>query len=245
MVFLHARLYGATALQVVYMALMVYGWYEWRRGGARGATAGLPDAGAMAASASAVAGAAFAVGLGLFLRHRTDAALPFWDAGTTSFSLVAQFMTTRKWLESWLRVDRGGRWSTRGCSSPRSLGVMAALYVAYLVLAVAGFLKWRRSPGRRAGRGGVLTMGADELLRVVLIGPESTGKTRLAGDLAARYGVPWSPEYARTYVEGRVDPLGFADVDPIGRGQKARRGRHRRPGRAASGCPWSSSTPTS
>jgi NadR type nicotinamide-nucleotide adenylyltransferase len=58
-------------------------------------------------------------------------------------------------------------------------------------------------------------------LRVVLIGPESTGKTRLAGDLAERYGVPWAPEHARAYVEAGKGPLGLADVDSIGRGQKA------------------------
>jgi nicotinamide riboside kinase len=58
-------------------------------------------------------------------------------------------------------------------------------------------------------------------LRVVLIGPESTGKTRLAGELAVRYGVPWSPEFAREYVSGRMEPLGLEDVDAIGRGQKA------------------------
>jgi NadR type nicotinamide-nucleotide adenylyltransferase len=58
------------------------------------------------------------------------------------------------------------------------------------------------------------------LLRVVLIGPESTGKSWLAGDLAALYGVPWSREYAREYVERRRAPLGYADVEPIGRGQQ-------------------------
>jgi nicotinamide riboside kinase len=55
----------------------------------------------------------------------------------------------------------------------------------------------------------------------VLIGPESTGKTRLAGDLAGRYGVPWAPEYAREYVGLRDGPLGLGDVEAIGRGQKA------------------------
>jgi NadR type nicotinamide-nucleotide adenylyltransferase len=57
--------------------------------------------------------------------------------------------------------------------------------------------------------------------RVVLIGPESTGKTWLARDLAAHYAVPWSPEYAREYVEAARRALGYEDVDPIGRGQKA------------------------
>ena len=56
--------------------------------------------------------------------------------------------------------------------------------------------------------------------RVVLIGPESTGKSRLAGELAAHYGVPWSREYAREYVERRDAPLTYQDVEPIARGQK-------------------------
>lgn len=58
-------------------------------------------------------------------------------------------------------------------------------------------------------------------LRVVLIGPESTGKTRLAGTLAVRYGVPSSPEYAREYVEGLGRALEYGDVEAIGRGQKS------------------------
>ena len=56
--------------------------------------------------------------------------------------------------------------------------------------------------------------------RVVLIGPESTGKSWLASELAALYGVPWSREYAREYVERHGAQLSYADVDPIGRGQK-------------------------
>jgi HTH-type transcriptional repressor of NAD biosynthesis genes len=55
--------------------------------------------------------------------------------------------------------------------------------------------------------------------RVVLIGPECTGKTWLAGELAALYGVPWSREFAREYLERRGDGLRYADVEPIGRGQ--------------------------
>jgi len=62
---------------------------------------------------------------------------------------------------------------------------------------------------------------SDGLRRVVLIGPESTGKTWLARELATRYGVPWSPEYAREYVESKRGPVDYTDVDAIGRGQKA------------------------
>ncbi len=57
-------------------------------------------------------------------------------------------------------------------------------------------------------------------LKVVLIGPECTGKTWLAGDLARHYGVPWAPEHARAYVERHGAALTPADVSPIGRGQE-------------------------
>ena len=143
-VFLQARLYGATALQVVYMALMVYGWYEWRHGGDKGGELAVSRTPTRWRLGLGAAGLSFAIGLGLFLKHGTDAALPFWDAGTTSFSLVAQFMTTRKWIESWIlwiAVDV----VYTGMLLSQQLSLMAALYVGYLVLAVLGYLKWRRS----------------------------------------------------------------------------------------------------
>jgi NadR type nicotinamide-nucleotide adenylyltransferase len=59
----------------------------------------------------------------------------------------------------------------------------------------------------------------ERLLRVVLTGAESTGKTTLATDLAAHYGTAWSPEFARAYVDGNPGPLALADVEPIARGQ--------------------------
>jgi NadR type nicotinamide-nucleotide adenylyltransferase len=56
---------------------------------------------------------------------------------------------------------------------------------------------------------------------VVLIGPECTGKTRLAQDLAAHFGVPWAPEHARAYVERHGSALRYEDVEAIARGQLA------------------------
>lgn len=52
---------------------------------------------------------------------------------------------------------------------------------------------------------------------VVLIGPESSGKTTLAQEIAARLGAPWVPEAARRFVETDPTPLSAATVEPIAR----------------------------
>ncbi len=59
------------------------------------------------------------------------------------------------------------------------------------------------------------------ILRVVLTGAESTGKTTLARALAAHYQTAWVPEYVRHFVEveGRVP--GETDTVQIARGHLA------------------------
>jgi len=42
-------------------------------------------------------------------------------------------------------------------------------------------------------------------LRIVLYGPESTGKTTLAKSLAEQYQTTWVPEFARTYLQEKWD----------------------------------------
>ena len=53
--------------------------------------------------------------------------------------------------------------------------------------------------------------------RVVLIGPESTGKTTLAAELAEAFDAPWTPESARLIAESTPEPLSAATIEPIAR----------------------------
>jgi nicotinamide mononucleotide transporter len=92
----------------------------------------------------ALFGAAGAGLLGMALARHTDASLPFWDSSTTSFSLVAQFMQTRKWLENWMvwiAVDV----VYVGMYAYKSLYPTAGLYSVFLVLAVLGLREWKQS----------------------------------------------------------------------------------------------------
>lgn len=57
--------------------------------------------------------------------------------------------------------------------------------------------------------------------RILIFGPESSGKTTLAGRLAEHYGVSLVPEYARTWLPGREHDFGVVDMEIIARGQWA------------------------
>jgi nicotinamide riboside kinase len=62
---------------------------------------------------------------------------------------------------------------------------------------------------------------APQLTRVCLIGPECTGKTTLAEELAIHFGATWVPEFAREYAARVARELTADDVEPIARGQMA------------------------
>ena len=55
--------------------------------------------------------------------------------------------------------------------------------------------------------------------RIVITGPESTGKTELAQALAGKFGTQWIPEYARDYVEKLERPYTYNDVIVIAKHQ--------------------------
>lgn len=149
-IFLDVRLYSDAMLQVIYIGLQLYGWWFWiaRRDAAEaqgrapilllsGRARLLWFAGGLAATAL--------VGFGM--ARFTNADLPYWDALTTVFSLVAQTLLARKYLENWI-VWIGVDVFAIGIYLYKGLEVTAGLYAVFLCMAIWGFWTWQKS--RRA-----------------------------------------------------------------------------------------------
>ncbi len=140
--FYRARLYMESALQIFYAVMALYGWYQWRFGGA----------GRHGVEISTWSLKKHAVGVGSILvlsivlgyaltRIRTDAAFPYLDSFTSVAAVLATYMVAKKILENWVYwfvIDSVSVY----LYSSRALHLYAALFVFYLVLIVVGFRQW-------------------------------------------------------------------------------------------------------
>lgn len=141
-VFLTAGLYADAALQIVYVVLSLYGWWQWLYGGAGRTPLAIRRTGRAEWAALAVLGIAATVGLSFALATWTDSTVPVWDALTTALSLAATYGQSRKLVESWWL------WIAADIVyiplyAYKGLHLTAVLYVVFLALCVAGLRAWR------------------------------------------------------------------------------------------------------
>jgi nicotinamide mononucleotide transporter len=146
-VFLGSGLYGDAGLQLVYIALGIYGWWIWAHPGAgmdfrvertpRAAWIWLVPVTALAA-----------IGLSKFLRRFTDSTVPAWDGLTTALSLAATYGQCRKYVESWwiwiiadvIYIPLYGY---------KNLWLTSVLYFVFMILCVVGLRAWSKALGMR------------------------------------------------------------------------------------------------
>jgi len=148
-IFYEVKLYSDLVLHVVYVFLQIYGWYHWLHGGRDHGELKITRLSRRASTAWPALVVIGFLAWGYIMATHTDASLPYGDAFTTVASLVAQWLMARKKLESWLfwiavdLVAIGIYWI-------KGLHMTSGLYLAFLMLATAGYFVWRVSWRRAA-----------------------------------------------------------------------------------------------
>ena len=142
-IFATVSLYMESFLNVYYMGMAVYGWYQWKRAGLQGVGRDIcrwPPSWHLL-----IVGAVFVGSLisAQMLRAYTDAGFPFLDSFTTWGSIVATVMVAQKVLENWLY------WLVIDALSiiifvDRELYQTALMFVLYLILAAIGYYNWSK-----------------------------------------------------------------------------------------------------
>ena len=144
LLFADSKLYGEAALQIVFVIVAFWGWWEWLRGtGADGAPLRVHRLGAKLRLAAGAATLAAWPLLGWLLDRFTDSDVPYLDALPTVGSLVGQFLLGRKLIENWL-VWLAVNVASVGLFAVKGLWLTVILYALFAVLSVVGWRAWRR-----------------------------------------------------------------------------------------------------
>ncbi len=144
LVFVEAKLYSDTLLQLVFGGFLIYGWFNWRRQPLQDGRVIIAPLPLRLLMRDLGIGVMSGIALGALMHHHTDAALPWLDAMLAALSLVAQWWQARRhtatwWL--WIVVDV----VYVGMYMVKSLHVTAALYVLFIGLAVMGLRAWKKA----------------------------------------------------------------------------------------------------
>ncbi|MBA4177584.1 MAG: transporter [Leptothrix sp. (in: Bacteria)] len=144
LLFADSRLYGEASLQIFFIAMAGWGWWQWLRGttgdGRPLRVRSLPPRQRLA-----VAGATLAAWplLALLLARVTDSDVPWFDALPTVASVTGQILLGRKYVENW-PVWVGVNLVSIGLFAYKGLWLTVLLYAVFALLAVAGWRAWRR-----------------------------------------------------------------------------------------------------
>ena len=142
--FWNSKLYGDASLQILFIVVAGWGWWQWLRGTETDGRA--LRVRSLGAQGRLVAVAAVLVGwpaIGLFLRRYTDTDVPWWDAFPTAASIVGQWLLGRKYVENWptwviVNVVSVALFAYKG------LWLTVALYAVFVAMSFVGWRAWRR-----------------------------------------------------------------------------------------------------
>jgi nicotinamide mononucleotide transporter len=144
LLFADAKLYGEAGLQLLFVVVSFWGWWQWLRGtGANGqplqVTRLAPRARAAVLAATLLAWPLLAA----LLMRTTDSDVPWFDALPTVGSVAGQILLARKHIENWpvwlvVNVISVALFAYKG------LWLTVILYALFALLSVAGWRAWQQ-----------------------------------------------------------------------------------------------------
>lgn len=148
LLFAQSKLYGEASLQLFFIVVAGWGWWQWLRGrGEDGSALKVRRLGrTQGLWALAATLAAWPI-VGALLDHITDSDVPYFDALPTVASVTGQILLGRKLIENWpvwvaVNVVSVALFYSKG------LWLTVLLYALFTVLALAGWRAWQRLEGR-------------------------------------------------------------------------------------------------
>lgn len=149
LLFWDSRLYGEASLQLFFVVVALWGWWQWLRGRmADGAALRVRTLSPRARLGLLAAVLLAWPLLASLLHHATDSDVPWWDALPTTGSLAGQWLLGRKYVENW-PVWVAVNAVSVGLFAWKGLWLTVLLYGLFLLMALWGWRAWQRLAAAR------------------------------------------------------------------------------------------------
>ena len=218
------HLLGEASVNIYYTIMSLYGWYLWTRIDPNKKTPILK----ITKSSMNDWRNQILFFLGFFLviyfslvllkKDFAPEAIPWADALASASAYTAMWLMAKKKLESWI-------WwiVTNIASIPlyfiKGYAFTSVQFIILLILAIAGWKTWSDKIKKSKMLKEKTTTQEKTLQKIVVLGPESTGKSTLCEALAKHYDAVDCKEYARKYLHQHGTKYNFENLLTIAKGQ--------------------------
>lgn len=142
-VFFNSKLYADVILQVFYLFLTLYGWYNWLYGGVNKTVLKVSRISKKLFLITFIFGNIAVVIAGYLFSKYTDAALPYWDSTVAVWGIIGTFVQARKYIENWIIWIITDLLGT-GIYFYKELYAFTALFFVFTILAIYGYYQWKK-----------------------------------------------------------------------------------------------------
>ena len=137
------KLFLESGLNLFYVIIGIYGWYLWLYGSKEKTESKIISISFTKNIYLIIIACLIWIPFGYIAYHFSTQAMPYLDAFITAFSLIATWMTAKKILQNWLYwivIDA----LAIALYAYRSFYLSALLYSIYTLLALAGYIRWKK-----------------------------------------------------------------------------------------------------
>lgn len=142
-VFFSARLFADVLLQIFYLVITVYGWYNWLHGGVQKKQLKIRRIKQIETIIILIIGSAGVYLVGWLFSTYTNASLPYWDSVVAVWGVIATWAMARKVIEHWVIWIINDLVCT-GIYAYKQLYLFTALYFIFTILAIYGLIEWKK-----------------------------------------------------------------------------------------------------
>lgn len=140
---MNVKLYADMSINFFYFVMSVYGWYKWSRKDASENVRPIATATKKEWIISLAGTVIFFFVFSYVLKEFTDSNVPYWDGLTTAIFIVGMWLMALKKIENWIFWIAGDVISIP-LYSTKGLILTSFQFTVFLILAISGYLEWRR-----------------------------------------------------------------------------------------------------